>query len=46
MAALTKNDTSVTVRDIAKWTKIWDHIQINITASFVFSLAKTFTIIV
>ena len=25
MAALTKNAISVTVRDRAKWTKIWDH---------------------
>ena len=25
MAALTKNAISVTVRDIAKQTKIWDH---------------------
>ena len=25
MAALTKNAISVTGRDRAKWTKIWDH---------------------
>ena len=25
MAALTKNAISVTMRDRAKWTKIWDH---------------------
>ena len=25
MASLTKNTFSVTVRDRAKWTKIWDH---------------------
>ena len=42
MAALTKNAISVTVSDRAKQTKIWDHIQIVIRASFVFRLAKTF----
>ena len=25
MVALTKNAISVTMRDRAKWTKIWDH---------------------
>ena len=37
MAALTINAIAVTVRDRAKPTKIWDHIQIVIRVSFVFS---------
>ena len=36
MAALTKNAILVTVSDRAKQTKILDHIQIVVTASFVF----------
>ena len=36
MAALIKNAISVTVRDTAKRTKLWYHIQMVIRASFVF----------
>ena len=41
---LITNAISVTVRDRAKLTKIWDDIQIFIRASFVFffTIAKTF----
>ena len=35
MATLTKNAITVMVIDRAKRTKIWDHIQIIIRASFV-----------
>ena len=44
MADLNKDAISLTVSDKkrSKRTKIWDHIQIVIRASFVFTLAKTF----
>ena len=42
MAAFTKNAISEMVRDTAKRTKIWDHIQIVIRADFV----SRFTILV
>ena len=42
MATLTYKAISVTERDRVKRTKILDHIQIVIIASFVFALAKTF----